>query len=81
VVTFSIGEPGPKTDLGYPASGSFVEFLIEVHGLAAFKEIYRLQGATSTEAGAPSDWQQVYGKTLQQLEEAWIPWLEQRLGI
>ena len=49
--------------------------------LAAFKEIHRLQGAASGGEGDSSGWERVFGKTLKQLEEAWIPWLEQQLGI
>ena len=79
MVTFSIGEPGLKTDLGYPAAGSFVEFLIEVHGLAKFKEICRLEGASPGDEGNPADWQGVFGKNLQQLEDDWLPWLERQL--
>lgn len=79
MVTFSIGEPGLKTDLGYPAAGSFVEFLIEIHGLARFKEICQLEGESPGDEGSPARWQRVFGKTLQQLEDDWRPWLERQL--
>ena len=79
MVTFAIGEPGLETDLGYPAAGSFVEFLVEVHGLPRFKEIYKLEGDSSGDAVNPENWQQVFGRTLQQLEDDWLRWLERQL--
>ena len=79
MMTFSIGEPGLKTDLGYPAAGSFVEFLIESHGLAKFKEICQMEAESPGGGGNPAQWQRVFGKTLQQLEDDWLPWLDRQL--
>lgn len=81
MVTFSIGKPGLETEVGYSAAGSFVGYLIDAHGLAAFKRICRLEGERIGVEGTQSSWEQVYGKGLDQLENAWIFWLEHRLGL
>jgi hypothetical protein len=72
MLSFDIGMPGLKTEVGYPASGSFVGFLIHAHGLNSLKEAYRL--VARTEDGGKSDdiWRKAVGKTLADLEYEWL---------
>jgi hypothetical protein len=57
----------------YPLVGSFVQALIEQHGLAAFEQLYRLTPLVpaALDAGAPERWQQVYGCSFATLEAEW----------
>lgn len=75
LVDANIGEPGLKTDVGYPAAGSFVGFIIRTRRLKALKEAY-VQVA-GTEDGGKSDapWQKAFGKSLRELEHEWLDWL------
>jgi hypothetical protein len=72
MLSFNIGLPGLETNVGYPAAGSFVGFLIRTRGLAAFKEIYLL--VAPTEDGGKSDgiWHKGTGKSLAELEREWL---------
>ena len=81
MVTFSIGAGGLKTQVGYPASGSFVGFLIETYGLNLFKEVYRLEGRPQEEKKKDNCWQKAYGKSLQELEKGWLTFLAQRYKL
>jgi hypothetical protein len=48
----------------YTTAGSFVKFLLDHHGPAALRELYR-------RGGRPSDFPALYGKSLEELERAW----------
>jgi|GEM_PF-1331490 len=72
---FMIGVSGLKTDVGYPAGGSFTGFLIEKYGLNSFKEAYALEGRIPEEREKDDTWKRVYGKDLRSLEEEWLRWL------
>jgi hypothetical protein len=75
MVDFQIGLPGLETEVGYPAAGSFVGYLVETHGLSPLREIWRAQ-ATAAERKRPlAGWERVYGATLDELEAAWLSWL------
>jgi len=63
MLDFNIGNNPEETEIGYPASGSFVEFLIEKYGL---KIILRL----NKKALNP-----ISKKELINLEEEWLKWL------
>ena len=69
MLDFNIGNNPEETEVGYPASGSFVEFLIEKYGL---KIILRL----NNEALNP-----VSKKELIKLEEEWFKWLTGKSDI
>ncbi len=72
MLSFAIGMPGLETEVGYPASGSFVKFLIRSHGLDSLKQAYQL--VARTEDGGKSDdvWRKASGKTLADLEFEWL---------
>jgi hypothetical protein len=67
----NIGQPGMKTDVGYPAAGSFVGFLIRTYGLEAFKKAWRLEARTDEEKARADTWSAAFGRTLGELEAAW----------
>ena len=69
-----IGTPGKATDFGYPAAGSFVEFLLQQGGLPKFEELYRkAQPGPDVDLGGLL--LELYGATPSDLEAAWISWL------
>jgi hypothetical protein len=75
LVNHQIGKSGRKTVVGYPAAGSFVEFLIESHGMKKFKTVYGLEGRPTEEKKKEDSWKSAYGKSLQALEKEWLGWL------
>jgi hypothetical protein len=78
MLDFQIGRTGLKTDVGYPAAGSFVGFLIEKYGLRAFKEVFALENRTKKERENADSWNAAYGKSLHDLEKEWHRWLTDR---
>jgi hypothetical protein len=54
----------------YPMSASFVAFLVEKHGVDAFKQLYRLSGEETEHAIL-----KIYGAELKRLEEEWKSFL------
>jgi phosphohistidine swiveling domain-containing protein len=66
MLDFNIGKNKEETEMGYPASGSFVEFLIEKYGL---KIILRLNSKASN---------QISKKELISLEEEWLKCLRRK---
>ncbi|MGE0747473.1 MAG: hypothetical protein AB7K86_19590 [Rhodospirillales bacterium] len=57
----------------YLVAGSFVRYLIETHGLAAFRRLYEATPLTpgTRDAGRPERWQAVYGVGLDRLAAEW----------
>lgn len=80
-VHFNIGFPGLKTNVGYPASGSFVEFLIRTYGLISFKKVFILEARSDEEKKEEDSWKKVYDKALTELEKEWLYWLAKRYKI
>ncbi|MFQ5632171.1 MAG: hypothetical protein ACE5I1_25660 [bacterium] len=78
MVRFNIGIGGLQTQVGYPAAGSFVGFLLEAYGLSASKNAYSLENRTSEEKEKENSWKKAYGKSLQELEKQWHSWLAKR---
>ena len=63
------------TNITYPCAGSFVRYLIDTHGLAAFKTY--LRSATFDDAPATTEarFQSAYGFSLASAWDAWRTWL------
>jgi hypothetical protein len=75
MVAFNIGMPGLQTDVGYPAAGSFVGYLVQALGLKSLKEVY-LQVAKSSDAAVDDGpWLKALGKSLVDVEREWLDWL------
>jgi hypothetical protein len=81
MVHFNIGFPGLKTNVGYPASGSFAHFLIDTYGLKSFKEVFILEARSDTEKKKENSWEKAYGKPLTELEKEWLYWLGKRYNV
>ena len=77
LVDANIGAPGLKTDVGYPAAGSLVGFIVRTRGLKILKEMY-VQVAKSEDGGKnDAPWLKSLGKTLRELERDWLGSLAQ----
>jgi hypothetical protein len=80
MLDFNIGSGDRPTRLGYPASGSFVHFLLESYGLSKLRNMY---------GGNPEEEQNniqhvledTFKKTPAQLEEEWLRWLQKKFGF
>jgi len=68
-----LGEDARGQGRLYPLAGSFVQFLIEAHGLARFREIYAHTPLIPSvlDGGTPTRWLTVYGRPLAAFETEW----------
>lgn len=73
MMNFNIGQNPEETVVGYPAAGSFIGFIIDVYGKEKFKELYIHK--YSSDEDKIARWNNVYGKTIQDLESEWHKWL------
>jgi hypothetical protein len=57
----------------YPIAGSFVQFLIDKHGLGKFRDLYARTPLVPSQlnGGTPSRWHHVYGRPLDAFEAEW----------
>jgi hypothetical protein len=81
MVNFNIGPSGLKTLVGYPASGSFIAFLMDRYGLHSVKDVTGLEGRSSQEKKKMDSWGKAFGKTSQELEKEWLYWLKNRYQV
>jgi len=81
MVAFNIGIPGLKTNVGYPASGSYAGFLIETYGLKTFKKVFILEARPAEEKKKENSWERAYGKSLPELEREWLSWLAKQYKV
>jgi len=81
MVNFNIGPSGLKTLVGYPASGSFIAFLMDTYGLPAVKEVTGLEGRPPQEKETLDSWRKAFRKPLQDLEKEWLYWLRGRYQV
>ncbi len=78
MMKFQIGIPGTQTDVGYPAAGSFVRFLIDRYGLKSFHDVFLLESRPENEIKGNDSWEKVYHKPVPQLEAEWHQYLLKR---
>lgn len=78
MMTFNIGRTGLKTNVGYPASGSFIAYIAEFYGLAKLKELHVLEGRKLEIKTKNNSMEIAFGKTVTQLEKEWLHWLKNR---
>lgn len=74
MATIEIGRD-PRTDVAYPAAGSFVQFLVERYSLKKLKEIYQGVAKADDDAAAQASWPAVFDKSLGDLEAEWLAFL------
>jgi len=65
MLEFNIGASGIKTDVGYPASGSLVQYLIETYTLKNFMVYWRT-----------GDWEKAFNSNVDKIDKEWRGWLE-----
>jgi len=75
MLNFQIGIPGPQTDIGYPAAGSFIHFLMNKFGLPALQKLFIQESGTEEEKAKTNSWIAVYHLSLSDLENQWYEWL------
>jgi hypothetical protein len=80
MVTFDIGREGLKTDVGYPAAGSFMEYIVTTYGLKCLKRLFVLEDRPDKEKKGDS-WETAFGKPLSKLEKEWLYWLAKRYKV
>lgn len=78
MLEFNIGMPGLKTDVGYPASGSFIGFLADEFGLKLVIEVLKLEARSSKDKEEKDTWRQLFGKSVSELDDEWREWLRKR---
>lgn len=66
-----------RVPLNYATSGSFMRYLIDSYGMARFRELFRHYNPFVP--GHTRQWQQHYGKSLQELEQEWRAWLAENV--
>ncbi len=79
MITFWIGMPGEKTEIGYPASGSFVHFLVDSFGIESFREAFKLEARSDEEKEQQDTWVTAFHRSLPELESQWHTWLRNYL--
>ena len=75
MLAFNIGMPGLQTDVGYPAAGSFVGYLIQARGLRILKDVYLLVARSSDAGVSDGPWLKALGKPLADVQRDWLSWL------
>ena len=67
------GYRGEDPNVAYPEAGSFMRWLIDHHGLGSVRALYaRAAGPNEPAAGVRAALIAVYGRTLEELEQAWL---------
>lgn len=66
---------GFNTEITYPASGSFVRYLIDTHGIATLKQVIGPATFNDDAATTRARFQSAYGRSLDQAWEEWRGWL------
>jgi hypothetical protein len=67
-----------RTEVAYPASGSFVGYLVSTYGLPAIRDAYRLEAREAAAKAGQDSWSTAFKKPLTQLEADWLRWLGAR---
>ena len=75
MLTFHIGMPGLETEVGYPASGSFIGYLADEYGFKSVTRALKLESRSDEEKLEKDTWVEVYGKSIQELDQDWRRWL------
>jgi hypothetical protein len=67
----------------YPIAGSFVQFLIDNHGLAKFCELYARTPLVPSQlnGGTPGRWHDIYGRPLAAFEAEWKSLICTNVGV
>lgn len=69
----------PLTNYAYPASGSFIDFLIKKFGIRKVKEVYMMEYQKNE--NNKDSWNVVFDNFLTELEVSWLNWLQKEYGL
>jgi len=69
LLNIEIGESTEQSEIAYPASGSFVEFLLETYGIVKLKQAWT------------SNFSKVYKMGTFELEKEWLLWLRKKYHL
>ncbi|MFC2102164.1 PA domain-containing protein [Bacteroidota bacterium] len=75
MLTFHVGMPGLETEVGYPASGSFIGYLTDKYGFKSVTRALKLESRSDEEKLEKDTWIEVYGTSIQELDQDWRRWL------
>ena len=65
----------PLTQYAYPASGSFIDFLIRNYGIGKVREAYEMENTES------DTWNVIFNKSIQNLEMNWLEWISDEYDV
>jgi hypothetical protein len=68
-----------STEVAYPASGSFISYLIENYGLDKLKIAYHSE--SQKKKTNKDTWKPTYEKSFESLEKEWLYWLSEQFDI
>jgi hypothetical protein len=80
MLDFNIGSGDTPTRIGYPASGSFIDFLVDSYGLSKLRNMYGGNPAKLKE-DLHDSLENTFKKTPEQLEQEWLMWLRKKFGF
>jgi hypothetical protein len=63
-------------DVTYPESGSWVRYLIDVHGLDRMKQVFRSSTPTDSADAVRRIFQTTYGRQIESVETDWLSFIE-----
>jgi hypothetical protein len=81
MVLFELGPAGLKTEIGYPAAGSFVGFVIEKYGLELLKKAYNLDARPLEQKEKEDTWKEAFKTSVKELEKEWLEWLVKKYSL
>jgi hypothetical protein len=62
----------------YPQAGSFVRYLLDTHGLGAWKRLYALGGPADSASLVRDHFESVYGRSIGEIERDWLAAIDGR---
>ena len=80
MLDFNIGSGDTPTRIGYPASGSFIDFLVDSYGLSKLRNMYG-GNPDNLKEDLHDSLENTFKKTPEQLEQEWLMWLRKKFGF
>ena len=71
---------GTLARIGYPASGSFIDFLKDSYGLSRLRNMY-VSNPDNLKEDIHDSLENTFNKTTEKLEQEWLMWLRKKLGF
>ena len=80
MLDFNIGSGDTPTRIGYPASGSFIDYLVDSYGLSRLRNMY-VSNPDNLKEDIHDSLENTIKKTTEKLEQEWLMWLRKKLGF